>query len=279
LDRTMSRYPWIFCRLAQELNIEPIPKRIWGKMAPSQPDALLSELYVARTKDLWNTPETVSLMVEIADSRPKKEEYIESPEIDLNIARHVILSDIPKVTSHLSSHFTSQRISASDPLPPYDSEAFHEQGEYSPSNRRIAEIERWQALFERLQDDEESSEEGDYAGDMSEDSDLDVPDLIDVPDTRPTGENQALLREWLLETGLQDLRLFLFQYGVDRGNWGEASSLSPLTNYLDGLVSFQPDSARIGILQGPVRDALGDLVSEIIEDELRIFNERTPDPD
>ena len=278
LDRTMSRYPWIFCRLAQELNIEPIPKRIWGKMAPSEPDALLSELYVARTKDLWSTPETVSLMVEIADSHPEREERIDSPEIDLDIARHVILSDIPKVTSHLSSHFTSERISASDPLPPFD--AVYEQGEHS-SNRGIAEIERWQALFERLQDDEGSIEEGNYAGDMSEHGDLDVPDL-----PRPTGENQALLREWLQVTGLQDLRVFLYQYGIDRGNWGEASTLSPLTNYLESLNSIQPDSARIGILQGPVRDALGDIVSEIIEDELqifneglRIFNERTQGPD
>jgi tetratricopeptide (TPR) repeat protein len=267
LDQAMSRYPWIFCRLAQELNIEPIPKRIRGKTAPSQPDALLSELYVARTKDLWGTPETVALMVEIADSYPENEERIDSPDIDIDIARHVILSDIRKVISHLPSHFTSQRISATDPLPPYDSEAFHEQGEHSPSHRQMAEIERWQALFERFQDDDEGSiEEGNYAGDMSVHDDLDVPDL-----PRPTWENQALLREWLLDTGLRDVRTFLSQYGVDRGNWNEAPSLSPLANYLAGLSSVQPDTERIIILRGPVRVALGDLASEILEEELHEF--------
>ena len=134
LHLAMGRYPWIFCRLVQELDINPIPQPIWGKLPPNEAHALFTELYIARAKDLWNTPEVVALVVEVADTLGDQEKPVEQPpHITQDIARHVIVSDIPRVTAHLPAKFTAGRISAADPLPPYESEAFREQTNPEPA--------------------------------------------------------------------------------------------------------------------------------------------------
>jgi hypothetical protein len=142
LSVAMTRYPWIFCRLSQELNIEPIPKRIWGKLPPDRTQELLCELYVARVKDTWNTPETVSLLVEVADSISLEEQTTEKLEVSLDIARHVLLSDIPAVTTHLPTHFTFGIISAGDPMPPPDSVSQYPSVERVPPAINMPENER-----------------------------------------------------------------------------------------------------------------------------------------
>jgi tetratricopeptide (TPR) repeat protein len=292
LRRAMSRYPWIYCRLAQELDIQPIPQRIWGKMPPTQSQELLTELYISRTKDLWNTPEVVTLVVEIADTLPEKEEPVEPPEITLDIARHVVLSDIPKVTTHLPSRFTSGRISSSDPLPPYDSEAFRQQSDPTPSYlSRVPEVGRPQWLrdfLERLNDGRGGPEiprfpdDGDT--DLSDDEIL--PELESDPEAGgehgptqppPSGSDQAVLERWLLGQGLRSLQSFLRQYGIDRGNWGEVVHFTPLAAYVDALNALQSDSARQQLLHGPIRDNLGDMAVEILQDELQMLDDEIYD--
>ena len=121
LIKAINDYPWLFARLFQELNIDHIPKSIWGKDARSEREKLESESYVARAKDLWNTPETISLLVEAArsvDVAPGG--AINNEAITLNEARHILLSDIPALISLLPRSLTSTRTSASDPLPPPD---------------------------------------------------------------------------------------------------------------------------------------------------------------
>lgn len=288
LRRAMSRYPWIFCRLAQELDIQSIPRRIWGKMPPAQSHELLTELYISRTKDLWNSPEVVSLIVEIADTLPEKEEPVEPPEITLDIARHVVLSDIPKVTTHLPTRFTSGRISASDPLPPYDSEAFRQQSDPTPSYlSRIPEFGRPQWLrdfLERLNNGMGGPEIPRFPGDADTDlSDEDIlPELESDPeagaDSRsahqpPSGDDQAMLEQWLLGQGLRSLHEFLRQYGIDRGNWGEAVGFTPLEAYVDALSAIRSESTRQRLLNGPIRETLGDIAVEILQDELQMLEE------
>lgn len=286
LRLAMSRFPWVFCKLAQELDVQPMPKSIWGKMPPTQSQELLCELYIARAKDLWNTPEVISLIVEIADALPEKEEPVEPPEITLDIARHVVLSDIPRVTTHLPGRFLSGRISASDPLPPYDSEAFRQQSDPTPSYlAQTAELGRPQWLrdlmdqlnngmlrFPRFQrdGDEELTEEDVPGGGNTE-----LGDSVDPP----SGENQALLRQWLLGPGLENLQGFLLQHGVDRGNWGDAIGFSPLIDYVEALSALKPESARDELLHGTVREAVGDMVVEMLEDELRLLDDDIDDAD
>lgn len=277
LRRAMSRYPWVFCKLAQELDIQPMPKRIWGKMPPTDAHELLTELYIARAKDLWNTPEVVSLIVEIADTLPEEEEPIEPPEITLDIARHVVLSDIPRVTTHLPGRFVSGRISASDPLPPYDSEAHRQQSDPTPSYlAQMPEVGRPQWLRDLL--DQLNNGALHFprfrGGDNEEIRDDDLSDYdqgeAGGERRRPVADQGASLEQWLLGDGMQSLQAFLNQYGVDRGNWGDVVDYSPLKEYLDGLDAVQPDEARQELLHGRIREVMGDMVVDMLENELEL---------
>lgn len=284
----MTRYPWVFCRLAQELDIEPMPKRIWGKMPPTDAHELFTELYIVRAKDLWNTPEVVSLVVEVADTLQEKEEPMEPPEITLDIARHVILSETPSVTSYVPSRFVSGRISASDPLPPYESEAHREQSDPTPSFlRHIPEVGRPQWLrdlldqlnngaihFPRFRPDEDEYEEveGVHINPISSDEEFEENDRARVP--HPSAEDQPLLQRWLLGEGMESLEAFLREHGVDRGNWSEVFDYAPVLDYVDALEGVQPDSVRQQLLHGAIRERLGDIVVTVLEDELEMLQDQ-----
>lgn len=276
LHLAMSRYPWVFCKLAQELDIKPMPKQIWGKLPPTDSQELLTELYIARAKDLWNTPEAVSLVMEVADTLSSKEEPIEPPEITLDIARHVILSDIARVTGYLPGRFVSGRISSSDPLPPYESEAFRQQSDPVPSYlSQIPDVGRPQwlrGLLDQLNNGvlhfPRFRQEGDdEAGDEEQPTDRNRA----TEHPHPSADQQLLLEQWLLGDGLQTLEAFLRQYGIDRGNWGDVVDYSPLTEYIEALDAVHPDSARHELLHGRIREAMGDMVVDLLEDELQMM--------
>ncbi|OQD69944.1 hypothetical protein PENDEC_c028G01497 [Penicillium decumbens] len=261
LHLAMSRYPWVFSRLAQELDISHIPKQIWGKVPPTGSHELLTELYITRAKDLWNTPEAVALIMEVADTL-SGEEPIEPPEITLDIARHVVLSDIPKVTTHLPNRFVSARMSSSDPLPPYESDAFRQQSDPTPAYlSRIPEAGRPQWLrdlldqihdgaihFPRFQggDEEGGDGEQDEAADARADG-----------RARALAGDQQVLEQWLLQDGLESLQMFLHQHGVDR----------------EALQEIQPDGNRQRLMHGPVRDVIGEFAVNMLEDELEMMQE------
>ncbi|KAJ5294836.1 hypothetical protein N7508_009657 [Penicillium antarcticum] len=272
LSLAMSRYPWVFNRLAQELDIQHIPKQIWGKMPPTGSHELLTELYIARAKDLWNTPEAVSLIMEVADTISDNDEPIEPPEITLDIARHVVLSDLPKVTTHLPNHFVAGRLSASDPLPPYESEAYRQQSEPAPVYAAPAGGgENWlQDLLGqingaglRLPPEEELA--------PNQGLDDEPEEELDMPRSRPPLGDPSALELWLSREGFQSLRIFLNQYGVDRGNWSEnVVDYAPLTNYLEAMVMISA-TARQQLLDGIIKDSLGDFVVSMLEDEIAMM--------
>ncbi|KAL4741747.1 transcriptional repressor TCF25-domain-containing protein [Aspergillus similis] len=267
----MSRYPWVFCKLAQELDIQPIPKRIWGKLPPTDGHELFTELYIVRTKDLWNTPEVISLLVEVADTLSEGDEPIEPPEITLDIARHVVLSDVPRVTTHLPTRFVSGRISASDPLPPYESEAFRHQSDPTPSFlSRVPEAERpgWiRNLMEQLNHGVIPFPRF-RAGDEEDHGDNEPEENHVLPASG--AEEQVVLEQWLLGDGLQTLEAFIRQHGVDRGNWDEEIDYSPLQEYVDTLFEIVPDSARQALLDGAIREAAGPIVVSLLQDEMEL---------
>ncbi|KAJ5184690.1 Transcription factor 25 [Penicillium cf. griseofulvum] len=246
LHLAMSRYPWIFSRLAQELDVQHVPKQIWGKMPPTGAHELLTELYIARAKDLWNTPEAISLIMEVADSISGEEEPIESPEITLDIARHVVLSDIAKVTTHLPNHFVAAPAGGGgnwlqDLLGQINHDA-------RPPN--VPSDDEEPIGFE---DEDENTEH------------------FDIPHSRPPLRDPAALEGWLTREGLQTLRIFLSQYGVDRGNWSEVVvDYAPLTNYLEAMAAIS-DTARQRLLDGTITESLGDFAVSMLEDELAIM--------
>lgn len=68
LSECIERFPWIFARLFQALNIDHIPKSVWGKSPQSERDKFECEVYVHNAKDIWNTPEAISFLVEVVES-------------------------------------------------------------------------------------------------------------------------------------------------------------------------------------------------------------------
>ncbi|EXJ86145.1 hypothetical protein A1O1_06515 [Capronia coronata CBS 617.96] len=123
----MHKYPYILSALASALDISPLPKALWAKLPSTDAEKLYTQLYVTRAKDLWNTPETTSLLVEVAETLPHYSDAIAAAdpapklEISLEEARHIMLLEIPSLIALLPRRFTSMPTSSYDVLPPPDS--------------------------------------------------------------------------------------------------------------------------------------------------------------
>ncbi|KAH7094821.1 Nulp1-pending protein-like protein [Paraphoma chrysanthemicola] len=126
LRNAVKEYPWLASRLCKELDIAPIPKPVWGKEPNGDYQEILCQLYVSKAKDLWNTTEATSLLVEVCYTFEEElgageDPYwlAQIPEIDL--ARHIILSDNQSLMALLDTRIKSKYTSVSDPLPPDNS--------------------------------------------------------------------------------------------------------------------------------------------------------------
>jgi len=152
LRNAVKEYPWLAARLCKELDISPIPKAVWGKEPNGDYQELLCQLYVPKAKDLWNTTEATSLLVEICYSFEEElglgeDPYwlAQIPETDL--ARHVILSDDRSLMALLDTRVKSKFTSVSDPLPPDDSiQSYDLSGAGSGSGQNRSPANRAQLL-------------------------------------------------------------------------------------------------------------------------------------
>ncbi|KAL9605014.1 MAG: hypothetical protein Q9219_000202 [cf. Caloplaca sp. 3 TL-2023] len=121
LREAIAEFPYIFASLYQELNLEHTPKSIWGQTPRTNRERFECDLYVHNAKDLWNTPEAISILVEVAESvehRPAVPTM--DQDITLDEARHILLSGTPALIDLLPRTFTNMRTTSSDPLPPTD---------------------------------------------------------------------------------------------------------------------------------------------------------------
>ncbi|PNS13964.1 hypothetical protein CAC42_6477 [Sphaceloma murrayae] len=138
LFKAANAFPWVVARLFQELNVDA-PPGIWGKTPRTDWEKLCSELYAARAKDVWNTPESSNLLVEIgAAVAGGSESVVPERSITINEARHVILSDKPELIALLPRTITGQLKSSSDPLPPGDSISSYQVGGSHAGPARVA---------------------------------------------------------------------------------------------------------------------------------------------
>ncbi|KAF2085912.1 DUF654-domain-containing protein, partial [Saccharata proteae CBS 121410] len=115
-------YPWVAARLFQELEIDDVPPGVWGKQPPTPFAQLLTESYVLRAKDIWNTPEAKKLLIEVASAvstGPADHGALEK-HIDRDVARHILLTDNTALINLIPRSLTAQMESSSDPLPPED---------------------------------------------------------------------------------------------------------------------------------------------------------------
>lgn len=121
LRQVIQKYPFVFTRLFQELNLENPPKSIWGQKARSRREEFECEVYINNAKDLWNTPEVISLLMEVAESLDRgPAPPTLNNDITLEEARHILLSGSPALINLLPRTFTTMNTTSSDPLPPPD---------------------------------------------------------------------------------------------------------------------------------------------------------------
>ncbi|KAF1344070.1 transcriptional repressor TCF25-domain-containing protein [Delphinella strobiligena] len=121
LFTALAKFPFVVARLFQELNLDP-PPAVWGKQPRTDSEKLHTELYATRAKDIWNTPEASHLLAEVSSAMITQmpEQPVVDKQITLDEARHVLMSDIPALISHLPRSITTKVTSSSDPLPPDD---------------------------------------------------------------------------------------------------------------------------------------------------------------
>ncbi|WEW55416.1 hypothetical protein PRK78_000847 [Emydomyces testavorans] len=236
LRLAICQYPWIFCRLSQELNISPVPKSIWGAQAPDGAFNLLTELYISRAKDIWNAPEVISHLVEVAESISALEPAAEGPKISLDIARHIILSDIPAATAYLPRSFTSGHISASDPLPPNELReessgvSFH--NIYNTAGR-LSHLDNGEAVNNVVRQVLLRGQ-GEAIGGLMPFGGRDTDNEIDQ---RPQESQEAsqIVDSYLLAQGLREITEFINVNGVDSANWPVGQDDTPIAAWVRTL--------------------------------------------
>ncbi|KAI4254918.1 MAG: hypothetical protein L6R42_006992 [Xanthoria sp. 1 TBL-2021] len=129
LREAIRDYPYIFTRLFQELKLDHLPKSIWGQKARSSREGFECEVYLHNAKDLWNTPEAISFLVEVAESlESRPTPSVLDKDITLDEARHILLSGTPSLINLLPRMFTTMNTSSSDPLPPPDNLSSYSNG-------------------------------------------------------------------------------------------------------------------------------------------------------
>ena len=122
LAEAIHKYPYIIHRLFQELDLSPIPKSVWGSLPSTDAENLFTELYATRARDLWNTPETTALLMEVTQSFASYDtsNVTLGPKLEISLeeARHVLLTETPALIALLPRRFTQMHTSGADPLPP-----------------------------------------------------------------------------------------------------------------------------------------------------------------
>jgi hypothetical protein len=162
LRNAIKEYPWVAARLCKELDISPIPKPVWGKEPNGDHQELLCQLYAPKAKDLWNTVEATSLLVEVCYSLEEElgmgeDPYWLAPIPEMDLARHVILSDDRNLMALLETRIKSKYTSVSDPLPPddslpsYDQSGISHQGSSSSRAQLLASLEELRQYFQGIE--------------------------------------------------------------------------------------------------------------------------------
>ena len=124
LSDSMNKVPWLFFRLFKELDLDA-PPSVWGIEPRTDAETLFTEIYVLQTKDLWNTPEATSLLMEVAHTISKvnqaKIPLVDNSEMTLDVVRFVYLDNTPALMALAPSRLLHRsNNSDADPLPPDD---------------------------------------------------------------------------------------------------------------------------------------------------------------
>ncbi|KAK9474612.1 transcriptional repressor TCF25-domain-containing protein [Dipodascopsis tothii] len=187
LTAAAAKFPWVACHLASAVGVA-VPER-WTEFenAPSVYQQILTELFVARSKDLWTSPELKSLLqgVLAGPARPAPPaKVLAQREVDRDLARHVMLANIPGALTLLPRKYTDEEIWGDDVLPPADNVSPYASGDDGAAEQDAGSriealwrsinpmLYRWPGGNAAEADDDEFSDDG-FSDDSAEE--LDIP--------------------------------------------------------------------------------------------------------
>ncbi|KAG7285432.1 hypothetical protein NEMBOFW57_010059 [Staphylotrichum longicolle] len=123
LVKGMETLPWLFCALFSALNIDT-PKSLWAVQPRDDDEALRTQLYLHMAKDLWNTPQHITLLKSAAAAATRVDDpstaLPRGPPVALPTARFIYLDNNPALMSAVPRgmlHAASPNFDF-DPLPP-----------------------------------------------------------------------------------------------------------------------------------------------------------------
>ncbi|KAK4115873.1 DUF654-domain-containing protein [Canariomyces notabilis] len=175
LTKNMETLPFLYCALFSALNLDT-PPSVWGIQPRNADEELHVQLYLHMAKDLWNTPQGISLLKEsaAAAARVADPTTTQTPPVTLAVARFVYLDNTPALMAavprnmlHVSPNFDF------DPLPPpREANVFSSQVQKLPwnsteldSRRDSVSAARAQLFFDpRVENQGQGRAEGDAAG-------------------------------------------------------------------------------------------------------------------
>lgn len=144
LARGMQRVPWLFCAMFQELNLDT-PPSIWGISADSNARSFWVKLYVYQTKELWNNPQAIGLLQDVAKHLDKVDVSAlpsDDPPPDLGATRLVYLEGQTSLMAVAPRELLDRQPNYEfDPLPPPQEEnIFTSEGTQLPWRERTRPI-------------------------------------------------------------------------------------------------------------------------------------------
>lgn len=127
LSDAIKRFPWLIAQLYYALKLTFPPE--FPTTVPTSPlQALYTDLYIHRSRDLWTVTEISSWLTSVV--KKVASEVIQPPPpipgampstIPMNVARQLLVMNVPSLMSHIPREYTSVTQLASDPLPPPNS--------------------------------------------------------------------------------------------------------------------------------------------------------------
>ena len=178
LSQAIQKFPWVIAQLFYALKL-PFPSEFPTTVPPSPLQALYTDLYIHRSKELWTISELSTWLAKVSTgvatevSSPSPSQTLES--VPMNVARHIFVLNVPALLTHVPREYTARTQLATDPLPPVDSVSPYEASLRSLPGDEAA-LQRWIAGFIRGERNEDQDGEAEDAfeedqGDEGEEQD------------------------------------------------------------------------------------------------------------
>lgn len=124
LSETIKRFPWLVAQLYYALKLK-FPQEFPTTIPSSPLQALYTDLYIHRAKDLWAVPEISiwlqSVVTDVALQVVQPPPSQTLSHIPMNVARHLLVMNVPALMGHIPREYSSRTQLAIDPLPPENS--------------------------------------------------------------------------------------------------------------------------------------------------------------